>query len=363
MSCPDPTTRAVPCLSPVLSRPCSPSGLVPVPCHVPFHFDGDSKYDPAEQQDWDDPDEEWRFHDTIDEHCGYYEEIMRGVNAAKQGGADISAVAPVAAPDKPLIDAPELEHDAIRDTDKMPYWIPGAFPTIFHNATGDPYNAPHHQVDLNLWGPHVLRSKGWHAQTHMTFMYWWLNTIQRHQALSAKKWYIRDNPQANGYTVDALKGMGVRNLSKQMVGYTAGIPGTKASKAHLRKLILSMVRQMEIETRCPRSPEGDIPCIFGTLTSQRYEWDGLIRIIAEVEGIEDYKALTKNKRRTLVNKYPLFVAWYCAVRLELSLKTLVVPLVGAHSYCAVFEWSPTGGMVHVHYILWKSGAPRFDTQA
>jgi hypothetical protein len=120
-----------------------------------------------------------RFFDTIDEHRGYYEENMRG--------ADISAVAPVAAPDKPLIDAPELEHDAIRDTGKMPYWIPGAFPIIFQNATGDPYNAPHYQVDLNLWGPHVLRSKGWHAQTHMTFMYWWLNTIQRHQALSAKK--------------------------------------------------------------------------------------------------------------------------------------------------------------------------------
>ena len=29
----------------------------------------------------------------------------------------------------------------------------------------------------------------------------------------------------------------------------------------------------------------------------------------------------------------------------------------------VFEWSPTGGMLHLHYILWKEGAPRFDLRA
>ena len=82
----------------------------------------------------------------------------------------------------------------------------------------------------------------------MTFMYWWLNMVQRTQVLSAKKWYVRDNPQATGYTVEDLRAMGVKSLSKNMVGYTAGIPGTRASKAQLRRLILAMVRQIEIET-------------------------------------------------------------------------------------------------------------------
>ena len=108
---------------------------------------------------------------------------------------------------------------------------------------------------------------------------------------------------------------------------------------------------------------GDVPCLFGTLTSQRYQWDEIIRIIAEVERIKDRQNLSKSKRRELVNKYPLFVAWYSAVRLELSLKTVVVPVFGASDYVAVFEWSPTGGMVHLHYILWKRGAPRFDLRA
>jgi hypothetical protein len=240
------------------------------------------------------------------------------------------------------------------------------------NGTGDPYNYEDKEVDLVLWGPHILRSRGWRAQAHMTFMYWWMNMIQRFNAMSAKKWYIKDNPDATGYTAADLSGMSVKGLAKQMVGYTASIPGTRASKARLRKVILAMVRQIEIETRKGEATGagregssllGDVPCLFGTLTSQRYQWDDIIRIIADIEGIEDYRSLRQSKRRELVNRYSLFVAWYCSMRLELSLKTIVVPIFGANAYVAVYEWSPTGGMVHIHYVLWKPGAPRFDLRA
>ena len=271
-------------------------------------------------------------------------------------------------PGKPLIEAPEFG-DRLRDTDKEPYWIPGAFPTIFQNETGDLDNYYEKEPDMLTWGPHIMRSRGWHAQAHMTFCYWWLNMVQRTQVLSAKKWYVRDNPKATGYTVDDMRGMSVRTLAKNMVGYTANIPGTRASKSQLRRVILTMVKQIEIETAVAAGAEnaevvpGDVPSLFGTLTTQRYQWDDVTRIIAMVDGIENYKDLSKSKRRELVNKYPLFVAWYCAVRLELILKTVVVSLYGASTYVAVFEWSPTGGMVHLHYILWKRGAPRFDMHA
>ena len=262
---------------------------------------------------------------------------------------------------KPLVDAPEFG-DRVRDTDKEAHWIPGAFPNIFQNQTGDLHNYKLKEPDMLSWGPHIMRSRGWHAQGHMTFPYWWLNMVQRSQALSAKKWYVRDNPKATGYTMDDLRKMNVRQLAKNMVGYTAGIPGTRASKSQLRRVILTMVKQIEIETSSETEP-GDVPSLFGTLTTQRYLWDDIIRIIAEVEEREDYTKLSKSKRRELVNKYPLFVAWYCSVRLELILKTVVVPVYGASAYVAVYEWSPTGGMVHLHYILWKRGAPRFDLQA
>ena len=91
-----------------------------------------------------------------------------------------------ASDDKPLVDPPEFD-DRVGDTDRLPYWIPGTFPTLFQNETGDPYNCTEKEVDFVTWGPHVMRSRGWHAQAHMTFMYWWLNMVQRIKALSAKK--------------------------------------------------------------------------------------------------------------------------------------------------------------------------------
>ena len=268
--------------------------------------------------------------------------------------------------DKPVVDPPELDAEGlVRDTDETPGWIPGTFPTIFQNETGDPHKYLLKKPDLESWGLHVMRSQGWRAQAHMTFMYWWTNMRQRLKALGAKKWFVKDNPKATGYTVDELKAMSAGNLAKKMVGYTQNIAGTRGSKSKIRRIILDMVRQIEIETRSANGSLGDVPCLFGTLTSQRYHWDGIIRAIAEMEGepVGAYKGFSESKRRQLVNKYPLFVAWYCAVRLELSLKTLVVPVFGASNYVAVFEWSPSGGMVHLHFILWREGAPRFDLQA
>ena len=90
----------------------------------------------------------------------------------------------------------------------------------------------------------------------MTFGYWWLNMLQRTQVLSAKKWYVRDNPKATGYTLDDIRGMSVHKLAKNMVGYTANIPGTRASKAQLRRVILTMVKQIEIETTVTAGADG-----------------------------------------------------------------------------------------------------------
>ena len=159
-----------------------------------------------------------------------------------------------------------------------------------------------------------------------------------------------------------------------MTGYTAKVPGTKASKARLRRILLTMVRQVEIETTqttmCNDNGEkmGSVPCLFGTLTSQRYQWNQLIEIIAKVErekktDLPNVADMSKGKKRELINKYPLIVAWYSALRLELVLKTVVVPIFKASAYAAVFEWSPTGGMVHLHYILWKPNSPRFDLRS
>ena len=42
---------------------------------------------------------------------------------------------------KPMVDPPELDAEGlVRDTDETPGWIPGTFPTIFQNETGEQHN-------------------------------------------------------------------------------------------------------------------------------------------------------------------------------------------------------------------------------
>ena len=78
--------------------------------------------------------------------------------AARVSAAGFAGGIP-ASDDKPLVDPPEFD-ERVRDTDRQPYWIPGTFPTLFQNETGDPYNCPEKEVDLVTWGPHVMRSRG-----------------------------------------------------------------------------------------------------------------------------------------------------------------------------------------------------------
>ena len=74
--------------------------------------------------------------------------------------AGVAGVAPIG---KPLVEPPEFG-DRVRDTDKEPYWIPGAFPNIFQNQTGDLHNYVEKEPDMLTWGPHIMRSRGWYAQ-------------------------------------------------------------------------------------------------------------------------------------------------------------------------------------------------------
>ena len=87
---------------------------------------------------------------------------------------------------------------------------------------------------------------------------------------------------------------------------------------------------------------GGAPCLFGTLTSQEYQWDGVINIIAHIESVEDYSSLSQGKRRDLVNKYSFFVAWYYSVHRKLMLKIIVVPIFWGERLCGRLRVVPNG---------------------
>ena len=117
------------------------------------------------------------------EHASSDRATAPGMDAAVVSliAAEVAAAISERSTDRRLVDPPDFG-DRIRGTDKEPFWIPGAFPIRSRNETGNPYEAPVKEVDFVLCGPHVLRSRGWHAHAHVTFMYWWMNLIQRFNA-------------------------------------------------------------------------------------------------------------------------------------------------------------------------------------
>jgi len=87
-------------------------------------------------------------------------ERQSATDNAQSAHSKVADVAPIG---KPLVEPPEYG-DRINDTEKEAYWIPGAFPTIFQNETGDLHYCPLKTTDIQSWGPHIMRSPGWHAQ-------------------------------------------------------------------------------------------------------------------------------------------------------------------------------------------------------
>jgi hypothetical protein len=110
---------------------------------------------------------------------------------------------------------------------------------------------------------------------------------------------VRDDPKATGYTKEDPLSMHVKMIDKKMVGYTANIPGTRVSKSQRRRVILTMVKQIESEAASATGVDkdvemdGDVPSLFGTQTTQRYQWDDINGISTMVEGRDNYKECNK----------------------------------------------------------------------
>jgi hypothetical protein len=111
---------------------------------------------------------------------------------------------------------------------------------------------------------------------------------------------------------------------------------------------------------------GEVPVHFATLTTAIYRWKDLAKVLAEYErctqgyssGVPDPLEPGEHKipvDKLRVLKYGGVVAWFCAMKLELTVKYIM----DSTDYFAVFEWG-AGGIVHIHLLRWLAGKGRLD---
>ena len=118
---------------------------------------------------------------------------------------------------------------------------------------------------------------------------------------------------------------------------------------------------------------GRIPALFMTLTAAIYKWERLNRVIRRWLGLPetvDEESAEERRRRYFAeaNMYPEIVEWYVNLKLEMVLrlaKQLIARRRGAgpdsspgDHFCA-WEWG-SGGMTHLHCVIWTDGSPRLD---
>ena len=96
------------------------------------------------------------------------------------------------------------------------------------------------EIKINLPGTHFFAIDVWTCYNELKLL-----------VSKSGTWEIIPKPQS---TAEDLNEMSVENLVKNIVVYTANVPGTRANKSQLRKSILIMVKQIAIETASTTKP-------------------------------------------------------------------------------------------------------------
>ena len=103
---------------------------------------------------------------------------------------------------------------------------------------------------------------------------------------------------------------------------------------------------------------GNAPAYFGTFTSARYQWSSLRKLLEiHVKCDVDFVRAAGSTRQR-VNKYHGITAWFCALKLESLLKYCAKETLNLTDYIGIYEWSPTGAMLHLHFAGWRQDASR-----
>ena len=212
-----------------------------------------------------------------------------------------------------------------------------------------------------------------------------------------------------------------KKVVQQMSTVARAIPGSVGERKDMRQKLESMVDQLETESADAgeHGGRGRLPAGFCTFTCAIYKWQQLFELIMRSLSVSEraeylqWQSLGPGPeqeearrsafyRAALRNPGP--VSWYCALRLEMTVKLAMAllgrALHGEHvpgkaeaaqrlqtelaralggsaqrisvepaelpeewgrvdDFWATFEWS-AGGMVHVHVAYWIVGSPRID---
>jgi hypothetical protein len=146
-----------------------------------------------------------------------------------------------------------------------------AFPSLFPTGKADFAATRGIPVTMTEWAAHLMRYKDGIFARHPRFRYWALNTIMRHDAKKASRWFTTTHKDDKELTIPEIKQMLEENDAKGLADRVAhaadSLPGSRPFWTKTQRDLIAQIR----------SPECGTPHAFVTFSSADIQWPDMHR--------------------------------------------------------------------------------------
>jgi hypothetical protein len=142
-----------------------------------------------------------------------------------------------------------------------------AFPTLFPTGKAD-FNAPRGQkMSMEEWAAHLMHYEDGRFARHPRFRYWALNTIFRHRAKEASRWYAKSHPEDGALSIEEIREMinenNVAGLAQRVSRAAAPIEGSRPFWTTQRRNLNCQIRDL------------GCPSVFFSCSAADIQWPDL----------------------------------------------------------------------------------------
>jgi hypothetical protein len=228
-----------------------------------------------------------------------------------------------------------------------------AFPSLFPTGKAD-FNAPRDiEVTMTEWAAHLMRYKDGRFAQHPRFRYWALNTILRHDAKKASKWYTTTHREDKELTVadieQMLKDDDAKGLSERVAHAAVRLPGSRPFWQKSQRDLIAQIR----------SPECKSPHVFVTFSSADVQWPDMHQHMPNFDPNSEEDAHSYRVRLKDLNENPAIASYYFQKRFEVYFEHYIKVKFKVKDFWWRYEWQHRGSS-HIHGFLWLEDAPSID---
>jgi hypothetical protein len=252
-----------------------------------------------------------------------------------------------------ILTMPAVHGTAINEHAGHPIAI-DAFPSLFPTGKADFSAVRETEVTMAEWAAHLMRYEDGRFARHPRFRYWALNTIMRHEAKRASKWYTTTHPADKELTFEDIQEMlnadDAKGLADRVAHAAVNLPGSRPFWAKSQRDLIAQIR----------SPQCGSPHVFVTFSAADIQWPDMHRHMPSHVPNGEEDAHSYRTRMKDLNDNPAIAAYYFQKRFEIYFEHYIKPKFKVKEFWWRYEWQHRGSS-HVYGFLWLEDAPSIDS--